>query len=80
MKKTKIENLLSSIEQKELDLQESLEQIKPSDLSASNKDELIERVEGMIEKMEDWKSRIKIKPPKTNNFCVPSDSSFRDNK
>jgi len=47
-----IESLLSRLAQKELDLQESLEQLKPNDLSESTKEELIGRVEGIIEKME----------------------------
>ena len=58
MKKINAKKILSSIEAKEADLQKTLERLKPSDLSESGRTELIERVESMIDKMENWKGSL----------------------
>ena len=64
MKKINAKKLLNNIEAKEADLQKSLEDLKPNDLSESGRTELIERVESMIDKMESWKARLKEEMPR----------------
>ena len=56
--KTNAEQFFKELAEKEADLQNSLENLKPTDLTDSDKKEIVIRVETMIDKMEKLKDKL----------------------
>lgn len=55
--------LLSNITAKETAIKKALDTATAADISTEGKEEMIEAVENMINKLEDWKANLQQKTP-----------------
>lgn len=59
----KTNQLLKNIETKEKAIKETLDNATVSDISKEGKTEMIEEIENMISKLENWKTRLQEEIP-----------------